>query len=293
MTGTTTVSGVISAKGGRRDAYPYGVGAGGSVFLTTAALAGNGTIAANGADANENTTGGGGRVAVILTNSADFGSIAVQAYPGLPSGAAGTVYLQTPAQGAGRGTLLIDAANRVPKFGSARTLVCSNVTDAVVGTVILTNKAILAIDTNQSLRVNGSWTNAATFVAAVGAAVEFAGADLATVAGSNSFQNLIITNAGKVVSFQAGRTNLVAGLLKLGSPGQGTTVTLQSTADGGWWYLSLTTNAGGTQQIARVAVRDSHAGGGQPLLAGKGSVDGGHNVNWLFPRIAGTVIWVR
>jgi hypothetical protein len=172
------------------------------------------------------------------------------------------------------------------------TLISSQVTDTVVGSVIFTNGAIVKLDTNQTLTVNGSWTHAATFIAAPNSTVILAGTDAATVAGTNAFYNLTITNAGKIVSFQAGRTNLVSGLLKLGSADPGSTVTLQSTVDGSWWYLNLTTNPGGTQEIARVTVKDSHAGGGQLLVAERGSSDLGHNINWQIPK-GGTVILVR
>jgi hypothetical protein len=297
VSGTTTVNGVISASGvvGAGVSY-YAGGSGGSVFLTTAALAGSGFLRANGGDMPSSSAGGGGRIAVILTNAADFAAVRMQAYTGKGWTAAGvaapgTIYLESPAQGAGRGLLVIDASNQVT---TVHTLIGSNVTDAVVGTVVLTNKAMLRLDTNQVLTVNGSWNNAAAFSAATNSTVILAGTEQATVAGSNAFFNLAITNAGKVVSFEAGRTNLVAGILMLGSAAPGSTVTLQSTVDGSWWHVALASAAnGGTQQIARVTVKDSHAGGGQLLLAGRGSVDGGHNVNWQFPKNTGTVLWVR
>jgi fibronectin-binding autotransporter adhesin len=298
VTGTTTVNGVMSANGTTVDHYG---GAGGSIFLTTGVLLGSGTIRADGSRMLNAAaaSSGGGRVAVILTNASDFATVNMDASAGVGGnkpGAAGTIYLETQAQGPGKGTLVIDATNIVAASVDTMipmTLISSQVTDTVVGTVIVTNKAILSINTNQSMTVNGSWSNAATFIGRTNSTVILAGPGSATVTGSNAFYNLIITNADKVVSFQAGRTNLVAGLLKLGSAVPGANVTLQSTVDGSWWYVNLTTNASGTQQIARVTVKDSHAGGGQLLTAPKGSVDGGHNINWKFPKNAGTVIWVR
>ena len=49
----------------------------------------------------------------------------------------------------------------------------------------------------------------------------------------------------------------------------------------------------GAQAIGKVSVKDSHAGDGQWLTAGKGSVNDGHNEHWVFPRADGTMILVR
>ncbi len=112
--GTTTLDGMISAM----TATPGLAGAaGGSVYLTTTALQGNGMIRAYPPAFSPSSAqygGGGGRIAVYLTGSSSFGSVAMRAwghsvnraapYPG----AAGTVYRQTAAQGAGRGTLMVD-----------------------------------------------------------------------------------------------------------------------------------------------------------------------------------------
>lgn len=286
--GATTLNGAILARA------PLGTfqGSGGSVFLTTGTLTGNGTIDA-GVVAGSSAAGGGGRISVILTNGNDFGGIemsasSVSTYYG--QGSPGTIYTQTKDQGSGCGTLVIDAGSVAPAAVSP-TLINSNVTDTAVGTVVIANKAILQIETNRRLTVNGSWTNAATVVADPDSTVEFAGAHPATIAGSNTFWNLTITNAGKTVSFEAGKTNTINGLLTLGTTAGDSTVTLQSTSANDGWFITLA--PGGDQAIKRVTVTDSHADGGQELLAGKGSVDGGHNVNWLFPKSDGTMILVR
>ncbi len=105
VTGTTTVDGAIQANG---DAGDYYLGSGGSVYITTASLAGSGIIAANGGNASGDSTGGGGRIAVILTNDTSFANVAITAYPGEGGrpGAAGTIYLKSSA--ATNGTLKID-----------------------------------------------------------------------------------------------------------------------------------------------------------------------------------------
>ena len=282
VSGTTTVNGVVSAGGGNGS---NDGGSGGSVFLTTGALTGNGTIQANGAAGW--TSGGGGRVAVFLTNSTDFSAVTMQAYSGSSSyrGAGGTVYRESQAQGPGQGTLLIDANNIVSVNNSITTLINSQVTGRMVGTVVIANKAILQIDANQSLTVNGSWTNNATFLANTNSTVILASANAATVAGSNTFWNLTCTAAVKTVVFEAGKTNTVLGQLTLSG------VTLKSTVDGQYTYLTLSTN-GGVQQIGAVTVQDNNAGGGQLLLAGSRSANNGHNVNWKFPA-SGTTFFFR
>jgi len=80
---------------------------------------GTGTIRANGGSATGTRGGGGGRVALIVTApGADFGAVAlanVSAYGGTGAagnGGAGTVYLQTGSQSAGRGSVTIDNNNQ-------------------------------------------------------------------------------------------------------------------------------------------------------------------------------------
>ncbi len=116
--GATHLAGSILAKG-----YPSGGlagNAGGSVFLTTGTLDGNGTI-----DASANPTtqygGGGGRIAVILTGSDSFGGVTMRAFgAGTYRGAAGTIYRETAGAGAGRGVATVQ--------GDASTYTTSTVT---------------------------------------------------------------------------------------------------------------------------------------------------------------------
>lgn len=112
---------VAKYRTGENDHY---TGAGGSIFITAGSLMGSGDIQANGGNYMGNYGGGGGRVALVLTGSgADFAqySGAATAYggridaidgimttPQVPAAGAGTVYLQTAAEGDRRGTLVID-----------------------------------------------------------------------------------------------------------------------------------------------------------------------------------------
>jgi len=153
VTGAFTHNGTISSIGSTSCSA-----SGGSIYVTTGTISGAGTIRANGGPSG----GAGGRVAVILTGSgADFGSFGsatVTAY-GLGSSAAGTVYKQTEAQGAGKGDLIIDN-NNVSTSTGVDTRISSLVTNTTVGRVILTdNKAgKLNIDPGQTLTIQGAGT---------------------------------------------------------------------------------------------------------------------------------------
>jgi len=115
VAGTSTVNGIISAKSGTPG---LAVGSGGSIYLVTGWLEGNGTLDVSSTDFGYNPApsqngGGGGRIAVCLTHSSSFGSVAMNAYGckanGAPyAGAAGTIYQQTAAQAAGLGTILVN-----------------------------------------------------------------------------------------------------------------------------------------------------------------------------------------
>jgi hypothetical protein len=109
VAGATTLSGSIQAKG---MSSGLAGNAGGSIFLTTGSLAGNGFLDASGGSTAQ-YGGGGGRIAAILTGSDTFGSVVMRSYgAGTRRGAVGTVYRQTATQGAGRGVLSLvgDAA---------------------------------------------------------------------------------------------------------------------------------------------------------------------------------------
>ena len=297
---TVAAGGFISARA-QQVTSPNGSGAsGGSILIRCGSLTGTGAILANGGDNGANHgqgAGGGGRIAIYLTASDDFGSVANQAYggrigsPGY-NGGAGTIYLKKSSQS--YGTLLIDNNNPVSwaangcTIPAAPTLISRNVADTFVGSVIITNGAWLFIGTNQTLTVNGEWANRVltnSFYAGTNSTVVFAGTGAATIYGSNVFWNLTATNSGKVLTFEAGKTNTVQGLLALAG------VTLKSTLNGQYTYLTLSTN-GGSQQIGAVTVQDNNAGGGQLLLAGSQSANNGHNVNWKFPA-SGTTFFFR
>jgi len=286
---TVDAGAVISAQAVQPAGGYNGRGAGGSINITCASLAGSGSILANGGSlTGDGCGGGGGRIAIYLTASDDFSPFTIRAYGGLrggtyTNGGAGTIYLKKAS--ASFGTLIVNTPNAGP---TAPTLISSNVTDAIAGDVVITNSAIFAMDTNLTLRVNGSWVNRVgtnSFLAGTNSTVLLAGTNAGTLYGNTTFWNLTATNAGKVLTFEAAKTNTVQGLIALAG------VTLKSTVNGQYTYLTLATN-GGSQQIGAVTVEDNNAGGGQLLLAGPKSVNNGRNVNWKFPA-SGTTFFFR
>jgi hypothetical protein len=98
VSGALTDDGVISANGGDGTGLQVGGGAGGSVQIHTASLAGSGSIAANGGAGGE-AGGGGGRVALYFnTNSLNL-NLATAAGGSSSdgnAGAVGTVYIPGP-----------------------------------------------------------------------------------------------------------------------------------------------------------------------------------------------------
>jgi hypothetical protein len=111
-----TNNGLISANGVNAAQRS---GSGGSINIAAATVSGTGMVLANGAGRITDGYGsGGGRIAVRLTSGTSFGSMTFQAYsgstnasPGYP-GAAGTVYLESAADGAGMGTVTVANSNR-------------------------------------------------------------------------------------------------------------------------------------------------------------------------------------
>ena len=111
--GPLFLDGTIQANAGTSEFYS---GSGGSVWLVTAALSGSGTISACGGNGSSGYFGGGGRVAIYLTEatSADTFTGTVKIHGGLYTaggnsgkthGSPGTYYLQTAADADGAGTL--------------------------------------------------------------------------------------------------------------------------------------------------------------------------------------------
>jgi hypothetical protein len=103
--------------------------------------------------------------------------------------------------------------------------------------------------------------------------------------GGNTWSNMTIATAGKIVCFEQSKTQTVYGL-----PIFDNGVTLKSTSDNTWWWLTKG-SPGGTQNVGKVYVQDSNATNGMTFRASN-SGNRGHNVNWLFAP-GGTVLILR
>ena len=116
--GTTTVYGAISVRTAIPVESRCAGAAGGSIYLKTRYLQGAGSIDAQGdpSGSDNSSPGGGGRIAVLLTESESFGDVTFSA-AGCPPGSqsyasgAGTLYRERASE-AGRGTLIIDNTDR-------------------------------------------------------------------------------------------------------------------------------------------------------------------------------------
>ena len=111
FTGALVLDGEIDADGTGVSFY---TASGGSVWISAASLTGGGAVHAHGGDGTASNLGGGGRIAAYVTAARDTGGFigTLGAHGGAQSGvkangSAGTVYIETAANQAGRGMLLI------------------------------------------------------------------------------------------------------------------------------------------------------------------------------------------
>ncbi len=185
--GVITNNGSITSCG--NGDWSYGVGSGGSIFITAGGLMGStsGVISANGGGGLQAWGGGGGRVAVIVTNAdANFngyaGTMTANGTYGAAGaggyGGAGTIYQETSAQGKGHGTLIIDNANNATT-PQVFTLMPAGVNLADFAQIIIRNQGNLAVNTNSIL--------------------DFSSARIAGQGANNAYITIVSANATSVV----------------------------------------------------------------------------------------------
>ena len=160
VSGTVTIDGLITAIG--QACTTTSAGAGGSIAIAASSVTGAGSVRANGGASTSGASGGGGRIAVELSSGTAFGSVSFQAFGGATpgsKGAAGTVYLEKPTDGAGKGQLIIDNNNQTTAGGTDTRIssaMMSNGSGGTVGTIVLRNKGQLTIGTGVTLNVSGT-----------------------------------------------------------------------------------------------------------------------------------------
>jgi hypothetical protein len=168
--GTGTVNGIMTACGQNVTGNDQDSGAGGSIYLRTGVIAGSGALRVNAAlsDVHNCTYGGGGRVALIVTNATGFGSLTLRAgstWSGFSrGGAAGTVYKQSTLHAPNKGILIIDNysyANATPNYNVrwAVTPLPANYALADFAQVVITNAGMLGILPGQSFNFGTDLAN--------------------------------------------------------------------------------------------------------------------------------------
>jgi len=208
VNGTTTVTGVVAANGvqGTLDtsnARTGASGSGGGIYISTAGIAGGGTIEAVGADAadngllsNSHGAGGGGRIALYYTNGSTD-SLTIRSNGGTNidntsyRGAAGTIYIKDTNNA--HGDLIIDNANMVVS-GSPVTPIAADVTSLSVNDLIVRNQGRAVAPAE--LTVHGDYTNTATLDNTGNGTTTLAGTADQTVTGVSTFSNVALAGAG-------------------------------------------------------------------------------------------------
>ena len=263
----------------------YG-GAAGSINITAGSLAGTGRIDASLRKQCGWSTAGGGRIAIALTKT----DATIDSFQGTitaagcqfsnqnrESGGAGTIYIRERGQGVDEGTLVIDNEGRAP---CAPTIVGGNsVPDLSCGSVIIRGGGRLLLAENSTLSLSRDFTNGAVFLASAGSSVSFRGMGPSLISGDSTFCNFVGNAPGKTISFAAGSTQCVTGVLKLAGSDVSHLV-LRSTEPGTSWNLSAT----GPVSVGNVHVSDSDASAGDAIVAAN-SENGGNNIKWSFMTI--------
>ncbi|NLB54741.1 MAG: hypothetical protein GX811_03075, partial [Lentisphaerae bacterium] len=290
ITGSLTNNGEIKANAA---SVTTRTGSGGSIYISAGQLIGTGLIEANSApNVTGASPGGGGRVSLVVTNTGER----LSSYAGLItahggrksatiSGGAGTIYLRDFDQGKHEGSLIIDNDG----LKCVQTEISSDVVDTRVGNVFIQNGGHLLLNTNQTVTVNGNWSNSAGFSGLADSAVIFEGAPGSTsvIYGSTTFTGLLCTNGvGKTIQFQDACTNTIVagGRLELTGSPTSTNMVMRSLNAGQAWFLKVDPLA--AQLVSCVDVKDSDAllGVGAEIL-GINSKDRGNNKNWRFLQI--------
>lgn len=176
------------------------------------------------------------------------------------------------------GTLTVNAgatATFSPRFATGFQASIAAINNS--GTLNL-NAAVAGTNYNVSGNIvtnaGGTLTNGAN------ARVTLTGAAASTISGSNSFNELFCTVAGRTVNFGAGTTTTITGIMYfIGASGN--RILIRSTTVGVQANLSITT---GTVVCQHVDVRDNAAS--VACYSAPGGLDSGNNTNWFFESVS-------
>ena len=280
--GTLWLNGVVRANA---SSTGWGLGAGGSVWLTAGAIIGGstGSVAAY-APASGNPLGGAGRISLVQTMARDWsafkGTIEVPD-PKLTRVNSPTIYQETAADAPGCGTLRVAGC----KNNDQPDILTPRVSDASqpFRRVLVETNGRLTVGDGVTLRVTEEVKSSGLAFSTSGdGAVELmpAAGEAATVSGTLTLKHLTATNAGSTVSFAKGCqiTSSDNGSLYL----VGTeTAPLTLTGPDGEWKLNVGANVDASVSFVNVSNCNSSAGA---AIADAGGVDLGGTVNWTFPH---------
>ncbi|QQS60985.1 MAG: fibronectin type III domain-containing protein [Candidatus Moraniibacteriota bacterium] len=172
VVGETTINGIVASSS---ISSANRCGSGGTISLKTGSLNGSGLIRADGVVASYGTSqgiGGGGRIAIKLTSSNNFGSVMMRAY-GYGGAAAGTIYTETASQREGNGTVIIDNNNQNSSVFTAipatqtwtiKNLVLKNKGQISVPTGTTLDISNVTITTTDATPISGIMVNGGTFI---------------------------------------------------------------------------------------------------------------------------------
>jgi hypothetical protein len=253
VAGTLTHNGVINANGSRNNWGHY-IPSGGSIWIIAGAIEGTGTLLSR--SQNQNYSGSGGRIAVILTGKgADFSAYdlvhlanASTMQADAPySGGPGTIYAETAADTPQEGWLILKGNGVMPdsawRYGNPFT---KDYTSLHFARITLTNTVYLTVEPGRTLDLRGT----------------------EVVAAPSSQVNGIYMAGGDLVLDPVDQP--ISSYLKIANGYELDTAKLTIGANGNLWYLTTPAPFGGDIEVAA---------GGTLTIAKTLTVDGSMAVN--------------
>ena len=289
VSGTLRVDGSLSADSLSGSSVGYGSGSGGSIWVTAKNLSGSGCISvvSYGQGGGTGYIGGGGRIAVKLTEATDFSATSAVTF----NYATGTFYRENANDAPGRGELVMN--------GAGTRDFAATVTDAeepfgkitLIGTSGTRKISILdgvVVSTGGDFGETG-WTVEAAAGTTGGLNFLGAASGVTKIAGTLTLGSLCCTNGSDTLEFAKGMTVSVADNGRLWLKGTADHPLTVMSAEPSW-NLTLGTHI--DSLVAYVAASNSIA---SATVIDLGGVDLGGNVNWDFqdaPEIGGAITWL-
>ena len=176
-------------------------------------------------------------------------------------------------------SIFIFGANTSSAFAAGYTVFSGQSFNAASGTLDAAggdiNNTGTLLSSSGTFKLDGNWTNTGTFNSGINGTVEFTGSTDSTIKGDNTFTNFKCTQAGKLLNFEAGKTQIIEGAWTItGAPGS--LIALRSTVEGVQWRSV----GPPTNDLSFVDVKDANNLGGT-IIDPVNSIDSGNNTNWF------------